>query len=185
MVGENSAQNAAMTVAAFAVERAIGGVRGGVAGLVVQPVVWAATGSGPDAGDAFIYGVGAAGAFAGWILAAPAAVTGVIKAAIDDHTASLVAEARLDEPEAVRNGINCVDEYSFAASGGYIQAMTIASYGGVTWKHPNGVWLFIKDANDLPVCDYVPRRYSEICRPVIPLQRNGDRVTWTSRPPAR
>jgi len=179
----NSVQNAAITVAAFGVERAIGGLRGGVAGLVVQPVVWAVTGRGPDAADAFIYGTGAVGAFAGALIALPAIVVGVVKAAVDDHTASLVAAARLDEPEAVRGGIFGIDDYSFAASNGHIQAMTIASYGGVVWQHPNGVYLFLKDASDTPVCDYVPRRFRQIYRPLIPLQLNGDRVQWTSARP--
>lgn len=54
MPADNSTTNAAVTVAAFVVEKAIGGTRGSVAGLAVQPVVWAVTGTGPDAGDAFI-----------------------------------------------------------------------------------------------------------------------------------
>ncbi|WP_226782059.1 hypothetical protein [Oceaniglobus trochenteri] len=184
MTGENSATNAATTVAAFAVERALGGARGSVAGLAVQPVVWAITGTGPDAADAFIYGTGAVGAVVGAIVAVPAIITGAVKAAVDDHTASLVAEARRDEPAAVRAGVTSVADYSFAASGGHIQAMTIASYGGVAWQHPNGVYLFLRDAAENPVCDYVPQRFTSIYRPLIPLQGNGDgRVRWTgSRP---
>jgi hypothetical protein len=188
MTGENSATNAAVTVAAFSVEYAIegrismaGGLsRGGAAGLVVQPVVWAVTGNGPDAADAFIYGVGAAGAMAGWILAVPASVTGIIKAAVDDYVGGLVAEAKQDEPEAVRGGIYGTDDYGFWSANNHITAMTIASYGGVAWQHRNGAYLFIKDASDTLVCDYHPRSYQRIYRPVIPLRRNGDRVAWTS-----
>lgn len=180
---ENMTKQAGTTVAAFCVERALGGMRGGIAGLAVEPIVWAVSGEGPDAGDAFIYGVGAVGAFAGSLLALPAMVTGFIKAAVDDHTAALVASARLDEPEAVRNGILSVAEYSFAASGGHIQAMTIASFGGVAWRHPNGVYLFMRDAAEHLVCDYVPRRFTRIYRPIIPLRKNGDRVYWTSDRP--
>ncbi|MFP7672583.1 hypothetical protein ACG74X_04405 [Marivita sp. S0852] len=188
MPGDNSATNAAVTVAAFSVEYAINGKlsmagglsRGGVAGLAVQPVVWAVTGTGPDAADAFIYGVGAAGACAGWVLAVPSIATGFVKALIDDHTAGLVAEAKQDEPEAVRGGIYGTDDYSFWSSNNHITAMTIASYGGVAWKHENGAYLFIKDASDTLVCDYRPRSFQCVYRPVIPLRVNGDRVMWTS-----
>lgn len=180
MVGSNTATNAGVEVAAFSVSRALGGgVRGGVAGLVVQPVVWAVTGNGPDAADSFIYGMGAIGVAAGAILAIPAAVTGVVKALVDDHTQELVARAKLDEPLAVRGGIFCVDEFSFAASGGHIQSMTIASSGGVAWQHPNGVYLFLRDAAGLPVCDYRPRSFTRIYKPLIPLQPAGDGVRWT------
>lgn len=179
MTGENSATNAAVTVAAFSVERAIGGTRGGIAGLVVQPVVWAVTGNGPDAADAFIYGCGAVGVAAGAILAVPATITGIIKAAVDDYTAGLVADARLDEPQAVRGGINGADDYGFWSANNHIEAMTIASYGGVAWQHPNGAYLFIRDAAGNPICDYRPRTYQRVYRPIIPLQRNGDRVAWT------
>lgn len=179
MTGENSATNAAVTVAAFAVERAIGGARGSVAGLVVQPVVWAVTGNGPDAGDAFIYATGAAGAVAGAILVVPATITGVIKAAMDDWIGGMVAEARLDEPEAVRNGIVGTDDYGFWSANNHIEAMSIASKGGVAWQHPNGVYLYIRDANGTPICDYYPRRFRRLYKPLIPLRTNGDRVSWT------
>ncbi len=179
MTGQNSATNAAVTVAAFAVERAIGGARGSVAGLAVQPVVWAVTGTGPDAGDAFIYGVGAAGAAAGWILVVPATITGIVKAAVDDYVGGLVAEAKQDEPAAVRGGIFGTDDYGFWSSNNHITAMTIASYGGVAWQHPNGAYLFIKDATGTPICDYHPQSYQQLYRPVLPLRMNGDRVLWT------
>lgn len=176
----NSAQNAAVEVAAFSVGRALGGgLRGGVAGLVVQPVVWAVTGSGPDAGDTVVYGTGVAGVFAGAIVAVPALITGIIKAAVDDHTASLVAEAKQDEPREVRQGIFAVDDYSFAAGGGHIQAMTIASFGGVVWQHPNGVYLFMKDASGRAVCDFEPRAWTKKYAPRLPLQLGSNgRVNW-------
>ena len=182
MSGNNTATNLAVEVSAFSVTRALGnGVRRGIAGLVVQPVVWAVSGNGPDAGDAFIYGMGAIGVAAGAILAIPAAVTGMVKAVVDDHIQGLVDAAKLDEPQAVRGGIFCVDEYSFAASGGHIQAMTIAGKGGVAWEHPNGVYLFMRDAAELPVCDYRPRSFKTLYKPLIPLQPAGDSVRWTSQ----
>lgn len=187
MTGGNSSTNAAVTVAAFSVEYAIegrismaGGLsRGGAAGLVVQPVVWAVTGNGPDAADAFIYGVGVAGAMAGWVLAVPATLTGIVKAAVDDYVGGLVAEAKQDEPAAVRGGIAGTDDYGFWSANNHITAMTIASYGGVAWQHPNGAYLFIKDATGTPICDYRPQSYQQLYRPVLPLRVNGERVVWT------
>ena len=178
----NSATNAGVTVAAEVVSTALGrGVRGGVAGLVVQPAVWIATGSGPDAGDAFIYGTGVVGVFAGALVAIPALVTGVVKAAVDDHTQSLVDDAKRGERAEVRDGIYSVGDYDFWASGGHIQAMQIAAAGGVAWKHPNGAYLFIKDRNGLPVCDFRPNVYQTLYYPVLPLQRVGDGVRWRTR----
>lgn len=187
MSGANSATNAGVTVAAFSVEYAIEGTidmaggfsKGNVAGLVVQPVVWAVTGSGPDAGDAFIYAASVGGAAAGWVLAVPALATGIIKAGMDDYVGGLVEEARQDEPEQVRGGINGTDDYGFWAANNSIYAMTIASKGGVAWKHPNGAYCYIKDASDTLICDYKPQRYSEIYRPILPLRVNGDCVMWT------
>ncbi|MGR3795570.1 hypothetical protein [Vannielia sp. SX4] len=179
MAGENSATNIVVTVSSEGLSRALGGgVRGGVAGLLVQPAVWIATGTGPDAGDAFIYGTGAAGVVAGAILAVPAMVTGVVKAAVDDHTASLVAEVKAKEPERYRNGIYPVDDYSFFASGGHIQAMTIAAAGGVAWQDENGVYCFIKDANERLVCDYRPKSYKKLYYPELPLTKVGNGFKW-------
>ena len=177
MTVRNSATNAGATVAALSVERALGGMRGGVAGLVVQPAVWALTGTTPDAGDAFIYGASAAGVFSS-LLAAPAIVVGVVKAAVDDATQTLVDQAKAGEDEGVRDGIYSVGDYSFAASGGHIQAMTIASAGGVAWQHPNGVYLFIKDKNGLPVCDFRPRVFRQIYAPELPLRPVGGGFAW-------
>ncbi|MDG1873809.1 MAG: hypothetical protein P8J27_07850 [Mariniblastus sp.] len=157
------------------------GIKGGVAGLVIQPAVWVATGSGPDAGDAFIYSTGVVGAFVGAIVAVPAILTGVVKAAVDDHTGMLVAEAKKDELARYRNGIYAIGDYSFMASGGHIQAMAIAGAGGVVWQHPNGVHLFIKDATGRLVCDFQPKRYTKIYAPLLPLQRVGNGVRWTQR----
>lgn len=188
MSGANSATNVGVTVAAFSVEYALEGKismaggalsKGGAAGLLVQPVVWAVTGNGPDAGDAFIYGAGVAGAFAGAILAIPAMATGVVKAGMDDYVGGLVEQARQDEPAEVRGGIYGTDDYGFWAANNSITAMQIASKGGVAWKHPNGAYCFIKDASDTLICDFRPAKYTEIFRPVIPLKVNGDNVIWT------
>lgn len=181
MTVRNSATNAVSTVAAIAVEAAIGGARGSVAGLAVQPVVWVVTDTVPDAGDAFTYVATGIGGLVSLGWAVPGIVTGVIKAAVDDHTQTLVDEAKQDEPGHVRAGMYPLGDYSFWASGGHIQAMTIATAGGVVWQHPNGAYIFVKDANDLLVCDYRPQRSQRIYRPLLPLQRAGNGVRWTSR----
>ncbi|MCO6382894.1 MAG: hypothetical protein JXQ91_13475 [Vannielia sp.] len=179
MAGENSATNVVVTVTSEGISRALGGgIRGGAAGLVVQPAVWIITGTGPDAGDAFIYGTGVAGVVAGAILAVPAIITGTVKAAVDDHTASLVAEVRAKEPAEYRNSIYPVDDYSFFASGGHIQAMTIAAAGGVAWQDENGVYCFIRDANGRLVCDYRPRSYKKLYFPELPLRQVGNGFRW-------
>lgn len=181
MTVSNSVQNVGSEVAAKIIERAVGGARGSVAGLVVQPAVWIATGRGPDAGDAFIYGTSVVGAFAGAIVAVPGIITGMVKAAVDDHTATLVEEAKRDEPAQYRNAICPVDDFSFFASGGHIQSTTIASYGGVAWQHPNGVYVFAKDARGRLVCDYEPARWQKLYAPHLPLQGANGRVNWHYR----
>lgn len=176
----NSATNIIVTVSSEGVSRALGsGVRGGVAGLVIQPAVWIATGSGPDAADTFIYGTGVAGVVAGAILTVPAIVTGVVKAAVDDHTATLVEEVKQGEPARYRDGIHPVDDYSFFASGGHIQAMTIAAAGGVAWEANNGVYCFIRDANEKLVCDYRPASCRRLYAPLLPIQKVGNGVRWS------
>ena len=154
-----------------------------VAGLAVQPVVWIATGSTPDAADSFLYGVGIGGVAlgGGLIISIPAAVTGVVKGLVDDHTQGLVDEAKADERSEVRNCIYPVGDYSFWASGGFIQATTIASYGGTVWQHPNGAWCFIRDSNRRLVCDFEPRRATRVFGPNLPLRPQGDRYAWRTR----
>lgn len=182
---ENSSINAQVTVAALNVEKAIGGTAGGITGLVVQPVAWYITGTAPDAADAFIYGSGFAGLAGGAclastiILAAPGIVAGGVKAGMDDYVGSLVAEVRQSEPEAVRSGIVGADEWGFWAANNSTTAMRIAGKGGVAWKHPNGAYVYIRDNAGVPICDYQPQVYSEIYRPKIPLQRNGNGVVYT------
>ncbi|QDC09126.1 hypothetical protein FHY55_07675 [Oceanicola sp. D3] len=180
MTAKNSITNVLVTVTSEGVTRALGsGVRGGVAGLVVQPAVWIATGSGPDAGDTVIYGAGVAGVVAGAILAVPAMVTGVVKAAVDDHTATLVDEVRKEEPEKYRQAILGTDDYSYWASNNHITAMTIAAAGGVAWKAKNGVYCFIRDAKGHLVCDYRPKSYESLYFPMLPLKKVGNGFQWS------
>lgn len=179
----SSSDNAQLFIAALNVERAVGhlagDLAGGVAGLAVQPAAWYVTGTGPDAADAFIYGTGFAALAGGALLAGAGTVAGFVKAGVDDYVSTLVADARLSEPEAMRSGICATDEFDFWASNNHTTAMRIANKGGVAWKHSNGVYVYIKDNEGLPICDYAPQSYVEIYRPKIPLQRNGTGVLWT------
>jgi len=180
----NSVQNAGSEVAALVVERAIGGTRGTVASLLVQPAIWAATRTVPDAADTFIYAAGALGTIAQrTLLSVPGMITGAWKGYLDDRTQQLVDEAKQDEPATYRRGIAPLGDYNFWASNNHNQAMTIASAGGVVWKHPNGALMFIRDARGLLVCDYEPAKWREIYRPVLPLQDapTGRGVRWTHR----
>ncbi len=180
MSADNSITNILVTVSSEGVARALGGgIRGGVAGLVVQPAVWIATGTGPDAGDAVIYGTGVAGVVAGAIVAVPAILTGVVKAAVDDHTATLVEEVRQGEPAEFRQAILGTDDYSFWASNNHITAMTIAAAGGVAWKAKNGAYCFIRDAKGHLVCDYRPKAYESLYYPMLPLTKVGNGFKWS------
>ena len=183
MTYSNSVQNAGVEVAAQVVERALGGAVGRAGGLVVQPAVWVATGTAPDAADAMLYGAGAAGTLASSaILSGAGLVVGVFKAFMDDRIQTLVNEAKRDEPSVYRGGIAPLGDYSFWASDNHIQAMTIAAAGGVAWKHRNGALMFIRDANGRLVCDYTPRSAVEIYRPELPLQSGGNGgVRWSHR----
>ncbi len=188
MTYKNSVTGIGTEVAAQSVSKAVGRVagatKGSAAGLIVQPVVWVATDTAPDAGDSFLYGVGVAATLAGSALLAGAGfVTGMIKAAVDDHTQSLVDEAKLDEPKEVRGGIFPLGDYDFWASDNDIQAMTIASYGGVVWKHKNGALCFIRDAKGRLVCDYDPKSWVAQYRPLLPLKKGSKdgRVRWHHR----
>lgn len=182
MSGSNSATNALVEVAAFSVSRALGdGLRGGVAGLAVQPITWAVTGNGPDAADAFIYGSSAVGAVAGMLVAAPGIVTGIVKNLIDDHNDTLLEEVRADEPRAVRNGITKADNFSFFANMNRAQAGIIAGKGGVCWQHPNGLYCYLEDSEGLPVCDYMPQVWKALYKPYMPLRFNGQAIAYQSR----
>lgn len=182
MTYDNSVQVAGSAVAAMVLERAMGGTKGTVAGFLVQPAVWVATRSGPDAVDTFTY---AASAFrlivrSARALSIPTLLTSAVKAYVDDETQTLVDEAKKDEPLKYRPGIFPLGDYSFWARGGLIQAMTIAHAGGVVWKHPNGALMFIRDWRGLLVCDYEPATWKEVYKPALPLRKgsNGKGVSW-------
>lgn len=183
MTYSNTMQGVGVEVAAKVVERvAGGGLRGSAVGLLVQPAVWAATGTAPDAADVFLYGTGAAGVVAGATVAVPALLVGMLKGYMDDRTQTLVDEAKLSEPALYRDGIQPLGNFGFWANDNSTQAAVIASYGGVAWQHPNGALCFIRDANGRLVSDYEPAAFTWVYCPELPLVAAGNgRVRWYVR----
>lgn len=60
---------------------------------------------------------------------------------------------------------------NFGSSSPVIVAMNIAEKGGVTWQGKNGQWVYITDAQGIPVCDFTPNNYLQIIQPKRPLIR--------------
>lgn len=106
---------------------------------------------------------------------------GAIKAAVDDHTQSLVDEARPDDPDRYRGGFFPLGDFNFRASDNAIRAMTIASYGGAVRCHRNGARCFIRDARGRLVCDYQPQGWVETYYPILPLTAGTERgrMRWS------
>ena len=174
-MSNNGIVNTGTSIAAFAVER----VAGRAAGIVVQPVVWIATGASPDAADVALYSVGSIATIVGsTVVGVAAAGVGIIKGLVDDDTAEKLSEAKLNEPAQYRPFIQACVSYSGWA-GQSINAMTIASKGGTAWMHPNGLWVYITDARGRLIADYTPRRAIRINQPLFPLRSAGvGRVRW-------
>lgn len=170
----NTATSAGTELAAIIVSNAVesyaGKAAGGAAGLIVQPVVWAATGTTPDAGDMTAYLAGGIGGLISVPAAIPGIATGIVKAMVDDHTAGLVELVKADEPAYARNGIRPVGDYGFWASDNIIQAAHIAMDGGVVWKS-HDVWVYVTDGKGRLVCDYRPMKSDDTMGPILPLQR--------------
>lgn len=142
-----------------------------IAGKLLTPAVWAmnyaANGVTPDKVDVGLAGFGLMGGAAG-----PAAVvTGIVKAVVDDDRDAKLKVVRLDEDPKFRVFIQPC--YHFSASPPRISAMTIASLGGTAWQHPNGLWVYIRDAQGRLVPNFKPNRSTQTYRPVWPLQSMG------------
>lgn len=147
-------------------------------GAIVQPLVWAIQGNTGDDWDKILYGLGlfppltvAAGAVSVW------------KGYVDDWVLNKLQEVIADEPAFLAKAI-----YPTATFDGWsqpeIKAQTIASLGGTTWQHPNGLWVFLKlekQGRRLLVCDYKPKKATKVWGPLLPLQPVGSRFTWHSR----
>lgn len=150
-----------------------GDVAGPLAGLVVQPVVWHATGTNPNAGDITTW-LGGAGVGLLGLSAAPfAMIPGITKGVVDDRVAGELEEVRGSEPSHVRAGIDWVGNYGFWASGNGTQAAQIAMDGGTAWRHPNGLWVYLRDGNGLLVADYKPASSTTCYRPRLSQGLDG------------
>lgn len=162
------------TLAKEAGEEAIGKTLG----IIVEPAVWAIQGKAPDAGDGFLWGAGTIATLVGSTIGGVAvATTSILKGVADDDISRKAEAASACEPEKVRKGIDAVTAYS-SWSAHAITAQTIASKGGTTWQHPNGQWVFIRDAKGKLVCDYKPAVAQVIYQPLLPLRPVGDGYRW-------
>lgn len=142
-----------------------------VAGKLLTPAVWAmnyaVNGATPDKIDVGLAGFGLMGGAAG-----PAAiVTGIVKAVFDDDMAAKLKVVRLDEEPKFRTFI--IPCYNYSAAPPRISALNIASQGGTAWQHPNGLWVYIRDAQGRLVPNFKPNRFKQTYRPVWPLQSMG------------
>lgn len=164
---KNLIQSTSGTIASIGLEKA--GQK--VGGVLVTPAVWvlnySVDGSAPDKMDAAIYATA-------FISAGASIVTGALKAVIDDDLNKKIMEAQKKEDGKFSPFIKAC--YRYAATPPAVNAMTIANKGGTAWRHPNGVWLYITDANGHLVSDFQPNIYVEILRPKTPLRKKKSGV---------
>jgi len=190
----NTGREASQQIASLTLERLAaaasnagrsGTARGlGVAGALVTPAVWVLSGEAPTSSEAAFWGLGTALSVAGGAIGAGATmVTGLVKAGLEDREDREIATAIANEPARFRPFIRSVRHYS-GWSGRGIEAMTIASHGGVTWRVGRSSWVYIRDARDRLICDYQPQHAYEVHGPTLPLRlagREGRRAQfqWT------
>lgn len=141
------------------------------AGNLVTPAIWAlnytVSESRPTGVDLGIYAVG--------FLNAPASIiTSIFKSIVDDDINKKVEMIRQQHDAKFRLYIQPVQ--NFGSSSPVIVAMSVAAKGGVAWQGKNGQWVYITDAQGIPVCDFTPNNYLKIIQPKKPLIRkpNGD-----------
>lgn len=153
----------------------------GIAGALVTPAVWVLSGEKPTSSEVAFWGLGTVMSLAGGAIGGgAAAVTGLIKAGLEDSEDRAIAAAIANEPASFRPFIRSVRHYS-GWSGRGIEAMTIASHGGVAWRIGRANWVYIRDALDRLICDYQPRHSYEVYGPVLPLRiagRDGRRTCF-------
>lgn len=192
----NTGREASQQIASLTLERLAEGARTagrsgtarglGVAGALVTPAVWVLQGEAPTSSEAAFWGLTTVvGAVGGAIGTGAAAVTGLVKAHFEDREDQAIAEAVANEPARFRPFIRSVRHYS-GWSGRGIEAMTIASHGGVCWRVGRSIWVYLRDAEDRLICDYRPAHCYEVYGPVLPLRITGQRAgrtlfQWTRR----
>lgn len=190
----NTGREATQQIASLTLERLAqaatqagrsGTARGlGIAGALVTPAVWVLSGEAPTSSEAAFWGLGTVASVVGGTIGAGATmVTGLVKARLEDREDREIAEAIANEPARFRPFIRSVRHYS-GWSGRGIEAMTIASHGGVCWRIGRSSWVYIRDAQDRLICDYRPQHAYEVYGPTLPLRiagRSGGRTQfqWT------
>lgn len=151
------------------VGKSAGKTAGRIGGGLVQPAVWACTGTKPDAIAPGFWGAG----LTGIIGAVAAGVTGIVKGMVDDHVAKLLIPIRNAEPAQQRPFVVPTTKYSNLA-GQYLNALTIASKGGTAWMRKNGLCVSITDAKGRLVPDDTPNSDRKLFQPTFPLRKRSD-----------
>ncbi len=139
-------------------------------GRWVTPATWVAdkklNGNKPGLVDAGIWGVGVLGA------GLASAVTGLVKARVDDDVQTRFREAISEEPPEYAQYFQPCHHEGYSAE--QINAISFAAQGGVVWQHKNGIWVCAKDATGKPLADYQPKSYVKIYKPMLPLVRQSN-----------
>ena len=180
----STVQWSATEIAALRMEEVLGEAGAGkrvakIGGALVQPAVWATTEDAPDAVDVGVWVAGLFAGPAGWA----ALMTGAFKALLDGHTAERLAHVRASEPKHLRPGILPVTKFS-TLTGDTNTALRIAMKGGVAWEHPNGLWVFLRDAKGGLVPDHDPALMRRKVGPKLPMEPapgGGFRIEYLSR----
>lgn len=147
------------------------------ASKLIAPAVWtidyAINDKKPDELDISLYILG----LLAWPAAVSATVTGLMKSAVDDNTAMKLREVRAAEGAPYGDYISACSSYSLHAPN--ITAQKIAALGGTVWRHPNGLWVFIVDAEEKFVMDYTPKSWQILYQPMYPLEENAyGKLRW-------
>ena len=148
---------------------------GTVAGGLVQPLVWAYQGNTGDLGDKVLYGLGLFPP-----LTVAAGLVSIWKGYLDDKVLAQLEEVYADEPAHLKKAIFPAATYTLNATPD-VAAMRIAGDGGVAWKHPNGLWVYLKlekNGKEILVCDYRPRNAVAVVGPELPLRPVGKKFVW-------
>lgn len=137
-----------------------------VAGNLVTPAIWAlnyaASDSRPTGVDVGVYAIG--------YLNAPASiVTSIFKSIVDDDINKKVNMIRQQYDVRFRLYIQPVQNFGWEPP--FVIAMKVAAKGGTAWQGKNGQWVYITDAQGIPVADFSPINYLQKIQPEKLLRR--------------